>query len=92
MRQTLFFVPHAVAGVPMFGVGWLLIGWLVITAGIVHRQWKHHGAAEAARLGTRSDPAGRRKTGADASGGVWLSAAGSDIFHGRPGGSSSGTS
>ena len=30
MRSTLFFIPAEVAGVPVFGVGWLLLVWLVI--------------------------------------------------------------
>ncbi len=25
MRQTLFLIPHEIAGLPVFGVGWLLI-------------------------------------------------------------------
>ncbi len=33
MRQTLFFIPHEVAGLPVFGFGWVLM--LVIIGGII---------------------------------------------------------
>ncbi|HUE69664.1 MAG TPA: prolipoprotein diacylglyceryl transferase family protein [Pirellulaceae bacterium] len=32
MRTTLFVIPHERFGLPVFGVGWLLIAWLVICA------------------------------------------------------------
>jgi phosphatidylglycerol:prolipoprotein diacylglycerol transferase len=31
MRQTLFFIPHEIAGWPLFGQGWLLAAWLVVS-------------------------------------------------------------
>ena len=30
MRSTLFIIPHDLAGIPVFGLGWLLIAWVVI--------------------------------------------------------------
>lgn len=32
MQTTLFVIPHELFGLPVFGVGWLLIAWLVICA------------------------------------------------------------
>ena len=29
MRQTLFYIPHEIAGVTVFGFGWLLLAWFV---------------------------------------------------------------
>ena len=34
MRQTLFLIPHEIAGLPLFGVGWLL---LLIASALVIR-------------------------------------------------------
>ncbi len=30
MRSTLFFIPHELFGVPLFGFGWLLAGWVLV--------------------------------------------------------------
>jgi phosphatidylglycerol:prolipoprotein diacylglycerol transferase len=30
MRSTLFLIPHEIAGIPIFGFGWLLMAWLVL--------------------------------------------------------------
>ena len=30
MLQTLFHIPHAIAGWPVFGLGWALAGWIVV--------------------------------------------------------------
>lgn len=30
MLQTLFHIPHAIAGWPVFGIGWALVAWLLI--------------------------------------------------------------
>jgi phosphatidylglycerol:prolipoprotein diacylglycerol transferase len=30
MRQTLFFIPHEIAGVQVFGFGWLLAAWVAV--------------------------------------------------------------
>ncbi len=42
MRQTLFFIPHEVLGIPVFGFGWALMVWAVISLvtiiGLVRRQ------------------------------------------------------
>ena len=42
MRQTLFFIPHEVAGQPLFGAGWILLGWavfsFVLMAWMIRRQ------------------------------------------------------
>jgi phosphatidylglycerol:prolipoprotein diacylglycerol transferase len=35
MRQTLFFIPHEVAGIPLFGSGWALICWAVLATLLV---------------------------------------------------------
>ena len=35
MRTILFYVPSELAGVPMFGLGWLLAGWLVVSLAIL---------------------------------------------------------
>ena len=42
MRQTLFFIPHEVAGLPLFGAGWILLGWslfsVVLLSWLIRRQ------------------------------------------------------
>lgn len=42
MRQTLFFIPHEILGVPVFGFGWALMIWAVVSLitiiGLVRRQ------------------------------------------------------
>lgn len=37
MRQTLFYIPHAILGLPVFGFGWLLIAWLLFAAVLLGR-------------------------------------------------------
>ena len=32
MRQTLFYIPHELLGLPVFGFGWLLMAWVLFTA------------------------------------------------------------
>ncbi len=43
MRQTLFYIPHELAGVPLFGVGWMLAVWLVLTVVLLFVLWRRHG-------------------------------------------------
>jgi phosphatidylglycerol:prolipoprotein diacylglycerol transferase len=42
MRSTLLVIPHELAGIPVFGFGWLLIGWVLVCAAmlafLIHRQ------------------------------------------------------
>ncbi len=33
MRQTLFYIPEKIAGVPVFGLGWLLLAWVLLVVG-----------------------------------------------------------
>lgn len=35
MQSTLFFIPAELAGMPVFGVGWLLLAWIAISVAIV---------------------------------------------------------
>ncbi|MBC7854134.1 MAG: prolipoprotein diacylglyceryl transferase [Pirellulaceae bacterium] len=35
MRSTLFYIPHEWNGLPVVGLGWLLIAWLILSAGII---------------------------------------------------------
>ena len=42
MRQTLFYVPHEIAGLPVFGWGWILIGWLLFSAWTLLRGVQRH--------------------------------------------------
>jgi phosphatidylglycerol---prolipoprotein diacylglyceryl transferase len=35
VRSTLFYIPAELAGVPVFGVGWLLLAWILISLAIV---------------------------------------------------------
>lgn len=35
MLDTLFHLPHQLAGIPLFGIGWVLAIWLVIAAGML---------------------------------------------------------
>jgi phosphatidylglycerol:prolipoprotein diacylglycerol transferase len=48
MKQTLFFIPHELCGLPLFGVGWLLFAWLI--GGGIFLAWtaRREGAAAAA--------------------------------------------
>lgn len=43
MRQTLFYLPHEVAGLPLFGAGWLLIAWAISAAVLLGWLWRRHG-------------------------------------------------
>ncbi|HEX5106181.1 MAG TPA: prolipoprotein diacylglyceryl transferase family protein, partial [Pirellulaceae bacterium] len=43
MRSTLFYIPAEVAGVPVFGVGWLLGIWLVLCIAILFWIWRQTG-------------------------------------------------
>ena len=49
MRSTLFYIPAEVAGVPVFGIGWLLFAWLVLSglflAVLIRRQGFNRDAA-----------------------------------------------
>lgn len=42
MRQTLFYIPHEIAGLPVFGMGWLLLLWiggsLAVLFGLARKQ------------------------------------------------------
>ncbi len=40
MRQTLFYIPHELFGLPVFGLGWLLIAWVVICLLLLVRAWR----------------------------------------------------
>ena len=35
MRSTLFYIPHEWNGLPVMGFGWLLIAWVILSAGII---------------------------------------------------------
>lgn len=35
MRSTLFYIPYEWNGLPVVGLGWLLIAWLILSAGII---------------------------------------------------------
>ena len=43
MRQTLFYIPHEIAGVPFLGFGWLLGIWCLVGAVIIYAAWKQQG-------------------------------------------------
>ncbi|MEZ6069722.1 MAG: prolipoprotein diacylglyceryl transferase [Pirellulales bacterium] len=43
MRQTLFYIPSEIAGVKLFGVGWLLGLWAIVSAVILVRQIRRSG-------------------------------------------------
>lgn len=43
MWQTLFVIPRQIAGIDVFGFGWVLAGWLLIAAGLTFRSWRRHG-------------------------------------------------
>ena len=40
MRSTLFYIPAELAGVPVFGFGWLLAAWAVVCAAIAFAVWR----------------------------------------------------
>ncbi len=35
MRQTLFYIPHEIVGLPVFGLGWLLIVWAIASVALL---------------------------------------------------------
>lgn len=43
MRSTLFYVPHTFLGFPVFGFGWLLIIWLILSVAILVQSVRRHG-------------------------------------------------
>lgn len=43
MRQTLFYIPHEVAGIPVFGLGWALGAWLVFSVIALIALSRRHG-------------------------------------------------
>ncbi len=43
MLQTLFYIPREIAGVPVFGVGWLLAVWAVVSVGWLAWLARRHG-------------------------------------------------
>lgn len=43
MRQTLFYLPHEVAGLPLFGAGWLLIALAVFAVVLLSWLWLRRG-------------------------------------------------
>ncbi len=43
MHQTLFVIPREIAGVEVFGVGWLLALWAVASVATVAWSWRRHG-------------------------------------------------
>src|SRR5262245_15062759 len=43
MRQTLFVIPRGLAGVDVFGFGWLLALWAVASAALLGWSWRKSG-------------------------------------------------
>ena len=43
MQRTLFYLPHEIGGVPLFGVGWMLGIWLVVTVVMLFVSVRHRG-------------------------------------------------
>ena len=43
MRQTLFRLPYEIAGLTLFGAGWLLIAWSIFAAVLLIWLWRQHG-------------------------------------------------
>ncbi|MCA9212385.1 MAG: prolipoprotein diacylglyceryl transferase, partial [Planctomycetales bacterium] len=43
MRQTLFYIPHEISGIPFLGFGWLLGIWCLLGAVIIYLAWKQQG-------------------------------------------------
>jgi phosphatidylglycerol---prolipoprotein diacylglyceryl transferase len=46
MWQTLFVIPRQIAGIDVFGFGWLLAIWLVVSAALLAWSWRRHGWTE----------------------------------------------
>jgi phosphatidylglycerol---prolipoprotein diacylglyceryl transferase len=38
--QTLFFIPHRIGPLPVFGWGWLLVAWLLVTPVVLWLSWR----------------------------------------------------
>ena len=49
MRRTLFYLPHEIAGIPLFGWGWMLGLWLLVSAVILVRAARQRGWKEELR-------------------------------------------
>ena len=45
MRQTLFFIPHELAGIPIFGFGWLLGLWILVSGLLAWRTTRKQGGS-----------------------------------------------
>ncbi len=43
MRQTLFYIPHEMAGIPVFGLGWAIGVWLVFSIVLLALLYRRHG-------------------------------------------------
>jgi phosphatidylglycerol:prolipoprotein diacylglycerol transferase len=43
MRQTLFYIPHEIYGVPFLGLGWMLGIWFLVGLVIIWAAWKQQG-------------------------------------------------
>jgi len=43
LRQTLFFIPDQIAGVPVFGAGWLLLLWAISSVVLLAISHRRHG-------------------------------------------------
>ncbi|KKK82912.1 hypothetical protein LCGC14_2798650 [marine sediment metagenome] len=43
MWQTLFVIPRQIAGIDVFGFGWLLGIWAVVSAALLAWSWRRHG-------------------------------------------------
>lgn len=43
MWQTLFVIPRQIAGIDVFGFGWLLAIWALVAAALVAWSWRRHG-------------------------------------------------
>lgn len=51
MRSTLFFIPHELLGVPLFGFGWLLAGLVVVAiVWVVGAVWRGRSSSEQASV------------------------------------------
>jgi len=43
MLQDLCHIPHEWLGLPVFGAGWMLILWAIVSAGLLFRLWRRQG-------------------------------------------------
>lgn len=46
MRQTLFFIPHELFGIPIFGLGWALAGLLLFAVILLVATYRKHGSLD----------------------------------------------